>query len=490
MLSDLYPLLRTVQPAELNQTLNALATALEGRGDADRPEPRDRRQLPQAAQPADPGARRGPPADRVGLRHLRRRAAADRATILRNTVTTTGTLEDREAQLHALFDDVTDVLRRPRRTFLDDNGDNLIRLGEVSRAQLRVLARYSTEFPCLLGGIVNAGKLQAEAFRGFTLHIVLETLPNQPRGYTAADQPALRRGPRPDLPAPAQPAVEPVQPGAAASPTSTTASTRPTGKGTSRVGASYDAARERRRLRRLRRHARGVRPARRPCSRPALGTTADRGARPRRPAASARWPAGSGGDRCDDTREAPRQEDHRRPRQAAHLHGGDHARHRRAGRHDRQPLLRRARTTTRPSSPTPPASSRATTSGSPASRSAPSRTSRSPTAPARWSPSRVDDSTRAHRGHPRDDPYRNLVGQRYIALTQEVGDTEQARRGRHDPDRADLAGARPDGAVQRLQAALPGAQPRPTSTSCPTRSSRSSRARAARSRACSPTPRR
>ena len=33
VLSDLYPLLRTVQPAEINMTLNALATALEGRGD-------------------------------------------------------------------------------------------------------------------------------------------------------------------------------------------------------------------------------------------------------------------------------------------------------------------------------------------------------------------------------------------------------------------------------------------------------------------------
>ena len=33
VLSDLYPLLRTVEPAELNMTLNALATALEGRGD-------------------------------------------------------------------------------------------------------------------------------------------------------------------------------------------------------------------------------------------------------------------------------------------------------------------------------------------------------------------------------------------------------------------------------------------------------------------------
>ena len=42
------------------------------------------------------------------------------------------------------------------------------------------------------GGIVNAGKLQAEAFRGFTLHIVLETLPNQPRGYSAGGRAAAR----------------------------------------------------------------------------------------------------------------------------------------------------------------------------------------------------------------------------------------------------------------------------------------------------------
>ena len=32
--------------------------------------------------------------------------------------------------------------------------------------------------------------------------------------------------------------------------------------------------------------------------------------------------------------------------------------------------------------------------------------------------------------------YRNLVGQRYIALTQGAGSDSRARRGRHDPARA------------------------------------------------------
>ena len=117
------------------------------------------------------------------------------AEILRNTVKTTGTLEDREVKLKALFTDVA-AFSDTARGFLEDNGDNLIRLSQVGATQLRVFAKYAPEFPCLTGGIVNAGKLQAEAFRGFTLHIVLETLPNQPRGYGAAGRPAVRRGPR------------------------------------------------------------------------------------------------------------------------------------------------------------------------------------------------------------------------------------------------------------------------------------------------------
>ncbi len=84
--------------------------------------------------------------------------------------------------------------------------------------------------------------------------------------------------------------------------------------------------------------------------------------------------------------------------------------------------------------------------------------------------------------------YRNLVGQRYIALTQGVGGPALLAGGRHHPADADGAGARPDRAVQRLQAAVRGAVARPTSTSSPTRSSPSSRARAAPWRACWRTP--
>jgi phospholipid/cholesterol/gamma-HCH transport system substrate-binding protein len=101
-----------------------------------------------------------------------------------------------------------------------------------------VLSRYSTEFPCLLKGIVKAGEFQAEAFRGFTLHIVLETLPNQPRPYGPQDKPELGedRGPSCiNLPNPPGSQSNPVR----RQPDFKDGVDEPTGKGTSRTGTGY-----------------------------------------------------------------------------------------------------------------------------------------------------------------------------------------------------------------------------------------------------------
>jgi phospholipid/cholesterol/gamma-HCH transport system substrate-binding protein len=110
------------------------------------------------------------------------------SSILRNTITTTGTLEDTSAQLHALLTNVTTVSGTARE-FLATNEDNLIHLADINNGLLKTAARYSTEFPCLLGGLENLGVREADAFRNYTLHIVLETIPRQPRRYTPADKP-------------------------------------------------------------------------------------------------------------------------------------------------------------------------------------------------------------------------------------------------------------------------------------------------------------
>jgi phospholipid/cholesterol/gamma-HCH transport system substrate-binding protein len=232
VLNDLYPLLRAVQPAELNMTLNAVATALEGRGE----------QLGQNLETVDSYLKRFNPQLPALVEDLRLTARfsdiysdvlPEVGQILRDQITTLGTLEDREDTLNALFNDVSSFSDTAE-GFLRTNGDNLIRLGEVSKPQVTMLAKYAPEFACLQKGIVNAGKLQAEAFRNFTLHIVLETLPNQPRGYDVNDAPRFgeTRGPTClNLPNPPWNQDNPVR----AQPNFDDGVDEPTGKGTSRV---------------------------------------------------------------------------------------------------------------------------------------------------------------------------------------------------------------------------------------------------------------
>jgi phospholipid/cholesterol/gamma-HCH transport system substrate-binding protein len=236
VLADLYPLLRTVQPADLNLTLNAISTALEGRGDdlgrdlvtVDRYLKRINPQIPQIVEDLRLTTK---------VANTYADVTPSIAQILDNTITTTRTLEDRHQQLQALFTNVSSFSDTAH-DFLRQNGDNIIRLGQVSRPQAQMLARYAPEYPCLLGGLVNAGKREAEAFRGFTLHIVLETLPNQPRGYTAADRPvyADNRGPNClHLPNPPWNQSNPVR----HQPNFNDGVDSPTGKGTDRVAPSW-----------------------------------------------------------------------------------------------------------------------------------------------------------------------------------------------------------------------------------------------------------
>ncbi|QWZ07004.1 MCE family protein [Nocardioides panacis] len=187
VLSDIYPLLRTVQPAQLNYTLTALADALEGRGD----------KVGSSLVVLDDYLKRMNPKIPLLVDDLGKLATVsdtyasvvpELATVLRNSVKTGHTFVEKEAKVQALFDDVAG-LSSTSKDFLEQNGSNIIRLSRQGQAQLPLFEKYAPEYPCLLGGIVGAIPLEAQAFRGYTLHINLEPLPRQPRGYTAADQP-------------------------------------------------------------------------------------------------------------------------------------------------------------------------------------------------------------------------------------------------------------------------------------------------------------
>ena len=186
VLNDLYPLLRAVQPAEINYTLNALADALEGRGD----------KLGESFVTLNSYLKRFNPQLPAMMADIRLLAQVTDtyadvmpqiADTLRNSVKTGNTLVSREEKLNAFLKDFTSFSDTTK-AFLDDNGDNMIRLGQLSEPILALLARYSPEFPCLIKGLVRQAPLLADTFRGFIFHINLKLLPHQPRGYTNADR--------------------------------------------------------------------------------------------------------------------------------------------------------------------------------------------------------------------------------------------------------------------------------------------------------------
>ena len=195
-----------MQPAEINYTLNALATALEGRGD----------KLGESFVTLDSYLKRLNPQIPDIIADIKLLATVTDtyadvmpaiADTLRNTVKTGNTLVSKEEKLNAFLKDLT-AFSDTTKAFLDDNGENIIRLGKLSEPILALLDRYSGEFPCLIDGLVRQAPRLADTFRGFIFHINLKLLPQQPRGYNNADRQVYGANNGPDcagLPVPPEP---------------------------------------------------------------------------------------------------------------------------------------------------------------------------------------------------------------------------------------------------------------------------------------------
>ena len=187
ILANLFPLLRAVRPADLNATLNALATALNGRGEElgetlekldsylgaiDNHLPTLRKDLILLADVSDTYAD----------------AAPDLIGILRNATTTSRTILEKRQQLDVFFSDIAG-LANTSTDILSENETNLIRVGEVTEPVLQLLATYSPEFPCLIKGSANYRPRLASVFQGNMIrqHFVFNT--PQYREYDQRDTP-------------------------------------------------------------------------------------------------------------------------------------------------------------------------------------------------------------------------------------------------------------------------------------------------------------
>jgi phospholipid/cholesterol/gamma-HCH transport system substrate-binding protein len=194
VLDNLYPLLRTVQPAKLATTLNALSTTLDGRGDqigrnlvlVDR--------YLKALNPSMPTIRQD-----ISLladtTDLYARVAPDFFRLTESLRVTNRTIVEKDQQL-AAFLVGTAGFANEAAGFLRDNEQRIIQVGQVSKPTLQLLAEYSPVYPCVASGLVNWLPRANAAFAGGTFHITLEVVPpRQP--YRPGEEPRWddKRGP-------------------------------------------------------------------------------------------------------------------------------------------------------------------------------------------------------------------------------------------------------------------------------------------------------
>jgi phospholipid/cholesterol/gamma-HCH transport system substrate-binding protein len=212
ILARLFPLLRSVRPADLNATLNALATALGGRGE----------QLGETLDKLDsylgaiddhlPTLRQ----DLVLLAEVADTynvAAPDLLGVLDNVTVTSRTIVEQRRELDVFFGEIAG-LADTSRTMLAENEANLIRIGEVTAPVMRLLAVYSPQYPCLLKGLARYEPRLSNVFRGNMIRQYFVFNTPQYREYDQRDRPVygeIGHGPwcaglpYPPVPIPSQP---------------------------------------------------------------------------------------------------------------------------------------------------------------------------------------------------------------------------------------------------------------------------------------------
>ncbi|MEU2246499.1 MCE family protein [Streptomyces sp. NPDC019224] len=191
VLDNVLPLLTAVKPEKLSATLNAVSTALQGRGEKlgdtlvklDAHLKRFNPQLPTLNEDIK---------ELVKVSRLYADAAPDVLDALTDFTTTSGTLAEQQADLANVYGSTT-ASARDVTAFLQRNKDNLIRLAASGRPTLETLATYSSEFPCTLRTVATFIPAMDKALGKGTdrpgLHVTLKTVPSKGKYVAGEDTP-------------------------------------------------------------------------------------------------------------------------------------------------------------------------------------------------------------------------------------------------------------------------------------------------------------
>lgn len=223
-LDGLLPLLQAVPPQQLAGTLDALATALRGRGDQLGELLVGQQQLVSGLTTVLPEltediSRTADVAEDYA------QAAPDLVAALAALTTPSRTVAEQRPQLAALFASVTRA-SQDLRGFLAANRENVIALATDSRPTLATLARYAPEYPCLLHQMAGLVPKVDQAMGVGTgepgLHVRLRISTDRGKYLPGVDEPRYTedRGPRcyPVVEGPRPPADPPADPPAAGMP--------------------------------------------------------------------------------------------------------------------------------------------------------------------------------------------------------------------------------------------------------------------------------
>ncbi|WP_199433352.1 MCE family protein [Qaidamihabitans albus] len=198
-LGDVLPLLRSVQPQKLASTLNAVSTALDGRGEQFGDTLVQLSDYLGELNPSLPDLE----ADITGLANVTgtyNSAAPDFLRALSDLTTTTRTIVEKQRDLTDLYASVTTASVDLDR-FLQVNKDNLIALTTTAQPTLDVLAKYAPEYPCLLRQLAEAVPRAERAFGKGTdemNHVTIRITASRGKYLPGVDEPRYddKRGPR------------------------------------------------------------------------------------------------------------------------------------------------------------------------------------------------------------------------------------------------------------------------------------------------------